>query len=233
MLKDNRMAQIYAAVRTSDTLGICDIGTDHAHLPIELVGSGKVPFAIATDISLPSLEKGKQNIAAHGLSDRISTYLADGSLGVPLDGIGDIIIAGMGGELIASILCSDDRLRSPALHFVLQPMTKHSVLRAALAKNGFETEREYCVSDGNRIYFIMSTYYTGVARELSPSELLLGVNTEPSAELTAYARLKLSQLERELAGVMSSARPDASERDRLLSSAEVLKAFICESGEPK
>ncbi len=231
MLKDSRMARIYATVRPSDTLGVCDVGTDHAHIPIELIKNGIVPFAIATDISRPSLEKGERNIAALGLCDRISTYVANGTLGVPLDGIGDIIIAGMGGELISSILLSDARLSSRQFHFILQPMTKHAELRDALARNGFETEHEYCTSDGERIYFIMSVYYTGNVRELSLRELILGVNTEPSEALTEYAHRRLSQSERELSGVMSASHPSTDETERLLRSQSVLADFISEQTE--
>lgn len=225
MLKDNRMKEIYALVREMTDRGACDVGTDHAHIPIELVSTGKLPFAIATDISLPSAKKGEKNVAENGLSDKIKTYCANGTLGVPLDGIGDIIIAGMGGELIAEIIFADERLKSPDLHFVLQPMTKQEELRVLLSENGYEIEKESCVSDGERIYFIMSVYYTGVPKTLSVRERLLGVNTVASPTLLKYTNELKGRLSVRLRGIRSATVPDAEEEKRLTEELSVLDAF--------
>ena len=201
MLKNNRMKEIFSLVRTMNNRGVCDVGTDHAHIPIELVREKKVPFAIATDISLPSIKKGEQNIKALGLSAKIGTFCANGTLGVPLDGIGDIIIAGMGGELIAEIILADPRLRLPDYHFILQPMTKHMELRVILAQNGFKIEKESCVSDGDRIYFIMSVYYTGTPYTLSLLQRLIGVGTEKNPSLYDYISKLQVQFTRRLYGL--------------------------------
>lgn len=205
--------------------GACDVGTDHAHIPIELVGTGKLPFAIATDISLPSAKKGEKNIAENGLSDKIKTYCANGTLGVPLDGIGDVIIAGMGGELIAEIVFADERLKSPELHFVLQPMTKQEELRVLLSENGYEIEKESCISDGERIYFIMSVYYTGVRKTLSVRDRLLGVNTVTTPTLIKYAEELKGRLSVRLRGIKSATLPDAEEESKLTSELSELEKF--------
>lgn len=225
MLKDQRLQQIFKIVRASETKGICDVGTDHAYLPIELVETNKVPFAIATDISAPSLKKGENNILAHGLSQKIKTYCANGTLGVPLDDVGDVIIAGMGGELIASILISDVRLRSNDIHFVLQPMTKHTELRISLAENGFETEKEYCISDGDRIYFIMSVYYTGKIISLERKEKILGINTAGSA-LKSYAQKLYVQFKTQLNGIKQASSPDKDAISELEANLNTLSEYL-------
>ena len=225
MLKDNRMKEIYSLVRTMPDRGACDVGTDHAHIPIELVQTGKLPFAIATDISLPSAKKGEKNIAENGLADKIKTYCANGTLGVPLDGIGDVIIAGMGGELIAEIVLADERLKSHDLHFVLQPMTKQDELRVLLTENGYEIEKESCISDGERIYFIMSVYYTGEKKTLSVRERLLGVNTETSATLIKYAEELKGRISVRLRGIKSATLPDPEEERKLTNELSELEKF--------
>ena len=229
MLKDNRMKEIYSLVRRMSDRGACDVGTDHAHIPIELVQTGKLPFAIATDISLPSAKRGEKNIAENGLSDKIKTYCANGTLGVPLDGIGDIIIAGMGGELIAEIILADGRLKSTDLHFVLQPMTKQDELRSILAQNGYEIEKESCIPDGERIYFIMSVYYTGVSKTLSIREKLLGVNVAPSETLVKYADDLKARYTVKLRGVKSALSPNAEEIRELEETLAELEKFTNES----
>ena len=226
MLKDNRMKEIYSMVRASSERGVCDVGTDHAHIPIELIRKKKVPFAIATDISLPSLQKGERNIAALGLSDGIETFCANGTLGVPLDSIGDIIIAGMGGELISEILFSDPRLHTPDLHFILQPMTKHSELRVLLAQHGFRIDKESCVSDGDRIYFIMSVFYTGVSYTLTLRDKLLGIRTEKNTLLIEYAQSLYDKMKIRLHGLESASTPQNEEIGEIKDVITELEKFI-------
>ena len=51
-------------IRTGRTLA--DIGTDHGYVPIYLLQSGKVPFAVAADINEAPLESAKNNALRHG-----------------------------------------------------------------------------------------------------------------------------------------------------------------------
>ena len=84
---------------------IADIGTDHAYLPIELVKSGKVNFAIASDIGKGPLDNAKQDIKEAGLEGKIETRLGAGLETVSAkDNIDTIVIAGMGGNLMSQIL---------------------------------------------------------------------------------------------------------------------------------
>lgn len=84
---------------------IADIGTDHAYLPIELVKSGKVNFAIASDIGKGPLDNAKQDIKEAGLEGKIETRLGAGLETISAkDNIDTIVIAGMGGNLMSQIL---------------------------------------------------------------------------------------------------------------------------------
>ena len=91
MLKDNRMRAIAEFIRDGAT--VCDVGTDHAFIPVHLLLSGKCKSAVITDISAPSLEKGVTNVKRNGLSDRVTAFCANGTLGAELDGVTDVIIA--------------------------------------------------------------------------------------------------------------------------------------------
>lgn len=83
-----------------------------------------------------------------GLRDRILSHTRDG--------ICDIVIAGMGGELIVSILGRAPWVRHPAVRLLLQPMTKPEAVRRFLADGGFFTERDALVREGDRIYQILA-----------------------------------------------------------------------------
>ena len=106
-----------------------DVGTDHAYLPIYLIKEGLSPRGLATDLRDGPVAAARRNLAAAGISDRVTVRKCDG-----LDGIGefapdDIYILGMGGELIRDILSRSDYVRRQGVRLILQPMTKPEELR--------------------------------------------------------------------------------------------------------
>ena len=83
---------------------LADVGTDHGYVPIWLYEQGIIPSAIAMDLREGPLNRAKENIAVHDLSDGITVRLSDG-LEKLLSGEADsIVIAGMGGMLVKKIL---------------------------------------------------------------------------------------------------------------------------------
>jgi len=203
MLKDGRMETIYGMVRKGVT--VCDVGTDHAIIPIELVKNGVCPSAVATDISAPSLEKGVKNIKKAGCAGKIDTYCTNGTLGVPFSNATDVIIAGMGGELIVRILSQDARLKSESFRFILQPMTKSDELRTYLAQNGFQMLREVKVEADNRIYSVINACYSGKTYSLSATERLFGVTPDPQNDLEMrFAQKELLRLEAKIKALEKS-----------------------------
>ncbi len=142
---------------------IADIGTDHGYLPCYMVMEGLCDTALACDTAPLPLESAKAHIAENGLGDRVTAILSDGLEKVPADGLTDIVIAGMGGELIARILGDCGWLKSavPAVNLVLQPMTKWDFLRKWLYENDFLiTDEKPCIS-GRFVYSVMQAVYTG------------------------------------------------------------------------
>ncbi len=218
MLKDGRMETIYGMVRKGVT--VCDVGTDHAIIPIELVKNGVCPSAIATDISAPSLEKGVKNIKKAGCAGKIATYCTNGTLGVPFQNETDVIIAGMGGELIVRILSQDERLKSESFRFILQPMTKADELRSYLAESGFQMLREVKVEADGRIYSVINACFSGKAYSLSAAEKLFGVTPDPQNDLEMrFAMKELARLETKLEALEKSVSSESaaeSERTRQL-----------------
>ena len=118
---DNRLKLCADFVRSGAKLA--DIGTDHAYLPVWLCRIGRCPFAVAADINPEPLKRGQSTIIESGMSDRIETRLSDGLKEIKCDEADDIVIAGMGGELIAKILSECSFATDNSKHFILQPMT--------------------------------------------------------------------------------------------------------------
>ena len=99
---DNRLRLCAEFVRPGARAA--DIGTDHAYLPVWLCRHNICPSAIAADVNPEPLSRGRITVAQAGMEDKISLRLSDGLAQIAEDEVDDIIIAGMGGELIADII---------------------------------------------------------------------------------------------------------------------------------
>lgn len=141
---------------------VCDVGTDHGYLAAELLLSGKCRTAVAADINEKPLASARETLAKNNLLDRADIVLSDGLKNVSPEGITDIVIAGMGGELIASILSCCKWLKG--INLILQPMTQAPYLRRWLAENGFMLKKERAVSEGKHLYTVMNAEYDGKIR---------------------------------------------------------------------
>lgn len=154
---------------------VADIGTDHGYLIGELVGSGKCPCGYASDIHPKPLEKAREWIEKRGLSGRIQLLCCDGLEGVPMEQVEEVVIAGMGGELIARILSQCPQVKSGKVGLVLQPMTRAPQLRSWLYENGFALTREEAVEEKGFCYSVMRAEYTGLCRRLTEGEARMGL----------------------------------------------------------
>ena len=164
---DNRLQLCAALVRRGARLA--DIGTDHAYLPVWLCRNGVCPSAIAADVNPEPLRRGRQTVAAAGLEGVIQTRLSDGLAAVGRDEADDIVMAGMGGELIARLLGACSFAHDPDKRFILQPMTRSEQLIKWLCENGFDIEQQDCCVAAGKCYTAMSVRYTGNVR--TPDEL--------------------------------------------------------------
>lgn len=161
----NRLQSCAELVRGNKTA--VDVGTDHAYLACQLVRAGISPNVIAADVREGPLKSAREHIRAQGLDGQITVVLSDGLEGISPDGVGDIIIAGMGGELIATILENCPWTRDSTLNFILQPMTRAAFLREWLAERGFKIQREIASREGKFLYTAMQVRYTGEIQKIS------------------------------------------------------------------
>ena len=169
---------------------VADIGTDHAVLPIHLIRSGLANVAIATDINKKPLGKAAENIDAAALSDYITLRLGDGLSCIEPNEVDTIIIAGMGGELIADILDACPWLRSGSYRLVLQPMTRSERLRKYLRLNRFTPIKEVAGTDAGRHFSIVVASTDDYPEEYPPcfdySGLLLNEKSEENLAYLSY-----------------------------------------------
>jgi len=203
---------------------IADVGTDHAYLPIALCLEGRVKGAVASDINEGPILRAREHISAYGLDTRIDTVLADG-----LDEIGvykptDILILGMGGELIANIISRASFVKDGAIRLILQPMTHPEILRRFLLDNGYAIIDENLVLEEKKVYQVICAEYTGETQEYSDVELLLGKkNIERGGELLLMSVERfISVFSERLRGKKMSGA-DTTEEEKILAELEELK----------
>ena len=165
---------------------LADVGTDHAYLPIHLceVGiltpvtakNGARIAAVASDVNQGPVDRATEHIAAAGLADIILPLRADGLVGLEAYDPTDIIIFGMGGELIASILAASPWVLTGDRRLILQPMTHAEKLRSYLLDSGMTIIGETLSQEGHRLYQTICAEPRGdtAAPALSPAELAVG-----------------------------------------------------------
>ncbi len=162
---DSRLSLCASFVRQDSKLA--DIGTDHAYLPVWLCQNGVCKSAVAADINPEPLSRGQLTIAQAGLEDKVKTRLSDGLKSISADEADDIVIAGMGGELIAKIILDCEYSRDKDKRFILQPMTKSELLIERLCQNGFEILSQDCCVASNKCYTVLLVQYSGEKRAYS------------------------------------------------------------------
>lgn len=181
---------------------LADIGTDHGYVPVCLLQTGKIPFAVAVDVHKGPLESAMNNASRCGVADKMHFVCGDGLHGVLPDEAEDIVIAGMGGELILRIISEAPWLCAMDKHLVLQPMTTAMQLREGLAALGFTIDREEAVVDSDKIYSVMSVYYTDQKRDnLKLIDLYMG-QIKPGSPFSArYAKSVRHNIENKIKGM--------------------------------
>lgn len=181
---------------------VCDIGSDHGALCRYLLERGHCRHCIVTDLNEAPLQRARNNLTDAGYSDLCTFLLSDGLNGIFLRSDFSVVIAGMGAETIAGILQRDRASIPVGTLFVLQPMTKETLLRRYLYENGFFVENETVVSENGREFIIFIARYDATPRFREDSFWFLGEHL-PRADSRAvilYLKRLQSQLERMIVG---------------------------------
>lgn len=175
---------------------VCDVGTDHALLAAELIRSGKCERVIASDIKEGPLDSARRTVEKYGIADKVELVLSNGLADVSLDGVSDVVIAGMGGETIAEIISNSMVAREipTGMGWVLQPMTKPEHLRKALYEMGWQITDERAVEDGDKIYVVMRAEASSEIRSLTEFESRYGFFSDDDETARKYRMREAEQM---------------------------------------
>lgn len=144
---------------------ILDIGCDHGKLSVALIEQGIAEKVVASDISSASLQKAKELAQSCGYEDRLLTICCNGMDGLTEFRADCAVLLGMGGELIADILNTQNEYSHNLKRIIMQPMRGEAELREYLYTHGYKIIAERIVFDAGRYYQLIAAQ-PGEADEL-------------------------------------------------------------------
>ena len=131
---------------------LCDVGTDHAHIPIRLLLDGVIDRAIAMDVIEGPLEKARGNIELYGVTDKVTLRISDGLDAYRIGEAQGLVIAGMGGRIMSRILLREPDKTRDFGEIILQPQADPEFVRRAVRELGLYIDRERVVLEDNKYY---------------------------------------------------------------------------------
>lgn len=153
---------------------VADIGTDHGYIPIYALLNNVSEKAVASDINQGPVEAANKNIARYGLTNKIDTRVGPGLSTIKSGEADVIVIAGMGGNLIADILADDMIKAKSAEYLILQPVQYPEVLRKYLCSSGFLIIDEDLAEEDGRFYQILKVSKGTAEGYVRESDFFLG-----------------------------------------------------------
>lgn len=190
---------------------VADVGCDHAYISIALIKRCLASHVIAMDVRKGPLEIADKNVKAYAMEEKIELRLSDGLDQLGMGEADTIIIAGMGGLLIKSILEKGKHILSdadtpPAL--VLQPQSDIREIRIFLHAQAYHIVQETMLEEEGKYYTVLKALPGKKDGCFSNAEWLYGkYNLErQSAVLQTYLQKESRILENILTGLQQTIR---------------------------
>ncbi|QSX08880.1 SAM-dependent methyltransferase [Alkalibacter rhizosphaerae] len=149
----DRLQQVANYVKPGSV--VADIGTDHGYLAVYLIKNNISPYVYASDVNQGPLNSAREQVRQQGLVHRIGLALSHGADRLKDHAIDQVVIAGMGGGLIAEIIENDLPFFQRVDSMILQPMTGQHDLRRYLLEKGFVIVDEDLAKEKHRLYQIL------------------------------------------------------------------------------
>lgn len=205
-----------------DGAKMADVGTDHAYLPVWMEKQGRIRSVVAADVRSGPLEKARENLERYR-TERITVRHSDGLREICPEEADDIVIAGMGGELIARILSEASWIRQPEKHLILQPMTCARELREFLLQNSFAIVREEAVETRGHVYSVMLARWQAQPPAVGELYPYIGSLQPDTPAARAYLKKQLGALRVQGNGLREK---DPQRARQLLHTADQLERLI-------
>lgn len=187
---------------------VADVGTDHGFLGIHLLRAGICRRVLAADLREKPLASARANAAVFAVADRMEFIRSDGLHNIDKNAFEVLVLAGMGGDLMARILADAPWLETGDKTLILQPQSAANDLRRFLGERRYAIEVESLVRDGRFLYSVMRVL-PGRGRALSPGEQYVSPALRQAGDplYSQYLARVRQALERTVSGITQSANP--------------------------
>lgn len=135
---------------------IADIGSDHAYLPVYLADQQWIRMGVAGEINDGPLRSAEENIRKSGYTDLIKAKKGSGLQVIEDEPeVDTVVIAGMGGPLIRSILDEGKESLVHVKRLILQPNIAADRIRSWLMKEKWDLIDEAILEEDGHIYEVL------------------------------------------------------------------------------
>lgn len=181
---------------------VCDVGSDHAYLPVYLIQNDQISCAIAGEVVEGPYLSAKQTVRDYRMENRIEVRLGDGlQILFKEDDITAVTICGMGGELISRILeagYNGGHLNGRE-RLILQPNVAEHFVREWLMNHSYHIVEETVVEDNHRLYEIIVAEPVDKRVEYTELELKYGpILLKESSELSVAKWNRMNRKNKEI-----------------------------------
>ena len=181
---------------------VCDVGSDHAYLPVYLIQNDQITCAIAGEVVEGPYLSAKQTVRDYRMGNRIEVRLGDGlQILSKEDDITAVTICGMGGELISRILeagYNGGHLNGRE-RLILQPNVAEHFVREWLMNHSYHIVEETVVEDNHRLYEIIVAEPVDKRVEYTELELKYGpILLKESSELSVAKWNRMNRKNKEI-----------------------------------
>ncbi|MDE6189946.1 MAG: class I SAM-dependent methyltransferase [Clostridia bacterium] len=184
--------RLRAVVNNIEGKVLADIGCDHGKVAITALLEGRVSSVIACDISAKSLDKAVK-LASELNVENIQFRCGDGLKPIADDEVDCVVVAGMGGREITSILTN---IPSGIKRFILVAQKNTVELRKFLCEKELTISKDFIVEQSDKFYDVIVAIADGKPSTLSEKELYCGKNSFENEDYVRYVAMLRKKSER-------------------------------------
>ena len=177
------------------SVGVADVGADHAHLAVAMVRADRAARAVAIDVVPELVATAARYVARCRCDRRVQVRLGDGLTPLSPGEVDTVALAGIGGRLACRILMPERLAELGIRRVVVQPNRDDVAVRAHLSASGWPLTEETLVHDAGRLFYTLVAT-PGSPTRLDPIDLWLGpILRHRSDELSkAFRRIRADWL---------------------------------------
>ncbi|WP_164668588.1 tRNA (adenine(22)-N(1))-methyltransferase [Virgibacillus doumboii] len=132
-----------------------DIGSDHAYLPCYVCLQDQTAHAIAGEVNEGPYYSALETVERYMFAKRIEVRLGNGLSVLQKDEVNQVVIAGMGGALIRTILDEGKQSLDTVQRIIAQPNIDERSVRYWFYENGYTISNEAILEENGHIYEII------------------------------------------------------------------------------